>query len=198
MTVLTMPASPELSLVNYDLLDFGFVQRPSTGSAGTRIDRPGMRYKGDFAFPAMPAATALPFESRLERGMSEGLRVKWPLLGVSQGSPGSPRVSGSSSAGTTLVIAGLTPGYGILEGYWLNWVDSSGVYHLHRAAEDRTASVAGVATLSIWPPLRGTPVSNDTIVLDEPMIEGLVTSITPIARDLTKTVSLQFSLSEES
>jgi len=193
--MIILPSSPAPRLVEHQPIDFGFVQRPATGAPGTRIDRPGERIKAAFTFPAMPASTASIYVSRLMRAKSEGLRIPFPLP-RSQGSPGNPAVAGSASAGTVLNIDGATPGYQILEGYWLNVVDSEGVHYLHNVAADVTVSGGGSATLSVWPPLRADLVDGNLVVLDTPKIEGIVIEHSPIPLPHNRIVRIDFTLEE--
>lgn len=194
--MITLPTTPASRQASPRLIDFGIVQRPATGAAVTYIERPGMRLAVDFEYPPMPAETARPFISRLMRARAEGIRVPFPLAGVTQGAPGSPSVNGNDSVGTTLKIKGLTSGYSILEGYWLNVVDAAGVYYLHNVAADVTASVSGTATVSVWPPLRADLVNGNTVVLATPMIEGIVPEPPGWPSPAEQIITLAFSIEE--
>jgi len=178
------------------LLDFGFFQKPSTGGAVTRIDRAGMRHKVEFTFPPTPADTARVFISRIERAKSEGLRIPFLLAGVDQGSPGTPAVNGSGAAGTSLPVKSLTSGYVAREGYWLSVVDSAGVYYLHQVTAEATASGGGTATLSIWPPLRAPLADGNSVILDEPLVEGIVTGDFSWPQPVDGLIEFGFTLEE--
>lgn len=193
--MIILPTSPSPRTIVPRLVDFGIVQRPATGAAVTYIDRPGMRMAVEFEYPPMKTDTARPFISRLLRAKSEGLRIPLPLAGVTQGSPGSPLVNGATSAGTSLLIKGLTPGYQILEGYWLNVVDAGGIYYLHNVAANVTADGSGLATASVWPPLRADLVDNNTVVLAAPSIQGIVPD--PPSWPVPHNLIVQFSFSVE-
>jgi hypothetical protein len=194
--VIALPTSPQARTIVPRLVDFGIVQRPATGGALTYIDRPGMRMAVQFEYPPMRTETARPFISRLLRAKSEGLRIPLPLAGVLQGSPGTPLVNGGTSAGTSLLVKGLTPGYQFLEGYWLNVVDAGGIYYLHNVAADVAANGSGLATVSVWPPLRADLVDGNTVVIGAPSIEGLVPDPPswPVPHDLI--VQLSFTVEE--
>ena len=164
------------------LIDFGFVQE-SAGGAALRIERPGNRWQVELTFPAMTGDDARLLALRMARAKNEGLRVEYPLQGVSQGVPGAPVVNGSDSGGRVLKLRGLTRGYMIKEGYWLNLIGSDGARYLHLVALPVRADAAGLAVLTVEPPLRIFPGDGNLAELAKPVIEGLVMS------DVTWTLS---------
>lgn len=172
--MIELPDSPAPNGVTPRLLDYGAVLRSPTGGSSLRLDRAGSRFAAEISFPPMKADTARVFVSRLLEAKSEGLRIEFPLLGVSQGSPGSPVVDGAGQAGKTLNVRGLTPGYVVKEGYWLSIVDANGQHYLHNARAVVRSSAGGLAALSITPALRVPFADGATIHLAKPMIEGLV------------------------
>lgn len=172
--MIVLPTTPKPAMVQPRVLDFGIVQRPQTGAPATYIERGGTRFAADITYPPMDADTARVFVSRLLRGKAQGIRLGFPLSGVSQGTPGAPTVNGTGALGTSLPIKGLTPGYQLLEGYWLNVTDSAGTVYLHNVAETTTAAAGGTVTAEVWPPLRGTFINGNVITLDAPVIEGIV------------------------
>jgi len=156
------------------LMDFGGVMKPATGGKALRVDRLGNRFKATISLPPMEnKANGRVVVSRLIRAKSEGIRIEYPLCGVDQGSPGSPRVNGADQAGTEIALKGFRPGYGCGEGYWLS-IETDGQHYLYNAAAPATADGAGELTLTIYPPLRAEPADNDIVHLQRPMIEGLV------------------------
>lgn len=172
----TLPTGVHPARVSLAQVDFGFNQESAAGTM-TRIDRPGNRWEAEVEFPPQPADTARQLVHRVVRGKSDGLRVAVPLMGLSQGSPGTPLVDGAASAGRSLNIKGLTVGYQIKEGYWLNLIDAAGVRYLHQVAEDGTVGGTGKITVKVDPPLRYATADGQTVVLDAPVIEGLITSV---------------------
>lgn len=174
--MIELPETPAPNAASPALLDFGFLQRPSTGAGALRVDRPGSRWRLEVSYPVMRADTARVFNSRLIAAKREGLKLTFPLLGVSQGSPGSPTVDGSSASGTSLPVKGLTPGYVVKEGYWLNAIDADGVRYLYNVRATVAADSSGDATLTVEPMIRAPLADGDEIVLDKPMIEGFVDS----------------------
>ena len=118
-----------------------------------------------------------------------------PLLGETQGAPGSPVVDGTDSGGTTLKLKTASPGYVVKEGYWLTLVHA-GVYHLHRAAAVAVVGADGKATLTVEPPLRVFPANGDAVLLARPMIEGLVTALEPYEHPVNRRIQLTATIEE--
>lgn len=172
--MITLPDIPSPNGVAPRLMDYGSVLRPALGGAALRIDRAGSRFGAEISFPPMPANVARVFVSRLLDAKSEGLRIEYPLLGVSQGIPGLPVVDGAGQAGKTLAIRGLTPAYAFKEGFWLSIEDATGQHYLHNCRSNIVAGAGGLATISITPALRVPFANGATIHLAKPMIEGLV------------------------
>lgn len=172
--MIELPLSPAPNGVSPRLIDYGFTMRSPTGGAALRLDRAGSRFAAEVSFPPMKADTARVFVSRLLDAKSEGLRIEFPLLDVSQGNPGSPVVDGAGQAGKTLAVRGLNPGYVCKEGYWLSIEDADGQHYLHNVRATVRADSSGDATLAITPALRVPFADGATIHLAKPMIEGLV------------------------
>lgn len=196
MTMIALPSSPSPNSVAPTMLDYGMVLRPSTGAAPTRINRTGSRYQIHVGYPPMKADIARAFVSRLQQAKVNGLRITYPLLGVSQGIPGTPLVNGSGAAGTSLPIKGLTVGYVLKEGYWLTVVDSAGVHYLHNVTADVTADGSGLATAVVVPALRAVLVDGNTIIIAAPDVEGIVTSDAAWGLNTDKMISVSFTLEE--
>jgi hypothetical protein len=174
--MITLPNFAYPSDVAFSLLDFGMIVRPAAGAPALRINRGGSRYVMEFTLPAMQADQARTVKARLTRAKSEGIRVPVPMLAASQGSPGSPVVDTAASAGTTLYLRALTPGYLIKEGYWLTVTDAGGALYLHDVATAVRAGTDGKATVTLGVPLRCALADGAAVLMAKPMIEGLVTS----------------------
>jgi hypothetical protein len=159
------------------VVDFGFVQE-AVGGSMTRIERPGSKFEVDVSFPLMTAAKARVLVARIARARVQGLRIEYPLLGESQGNPGTPVVDGTDSAGRVLKLRGLALGYQVKEGYWLNLIGPDGARYLHQAAALVEADALGKAVLAVEPPLRIFPADGAAVELAAPVIEGLVVSDT--------------------
>ncbi len=172
--MIELPDDPAPNGADVTLLDFGMVLRPSTGAAALRMDRAGSRYRVAVSFPPMKPDTARVFLSRFQQGKREGLRIDYPLLDLSQGSPGSPVVDGANPTGTTLPVRGLTPGYAVKEGYPLTLIDADGVRYLHFVAAPVMADASGDASVTLTVPIRAPLADGSTILLAKPTVEGLV------------------------
>lgn len=155
------------------LMDFGGVMRPETGGEALRVDRLGNRFKALVTLPPMENdGNGRVVVSRLIRAKSEGIRIEYPLCGVDQGSPGSPRVKGADQAGTSLELDGFRPGYGAGEGFWFS-IETDGQHYLYNVAAPAQADGDGEMTLTFYPPLRVPPADNDVVHLQRPMMEGM-------------------------
>lgn len=193
--MIELPADAVPAAAMPSLVDFGFMQTPSTGAAASRINRPGSRWKVDFTLPPVTADRARVLISRLAEGKSQGLRVPFPLQ-VSQGAPGVPTVDGSGAAGTSLPVKGLNAHYTIKEGYWLTLIDGDGVHYLHTNRSAVAADASGEATLTIWPPLRAPMADDDLVLLAKPLVEGLISSEVSWTMTPDRLVALAFTIEE--
>lgn len=169
--VIEFPIDPSPNDANARPVDNGFTQRGASGPAA-RIDKPGSHWAMEITFPPMKPDVARKFSTRATLALSQGLRIEVPLLGVSQGSPGTPVVDGANPTGTTLPVRGLTPYYQAKEGYWLHIEDGAGKRCLHRVVEPTTADASGDAEIEIWPALWLPFADGDEINLSNPTIEG--------------------------
>lgn len=151
------------------LMDAGFTQRAV--QSADYIPRKGSRYRVGFSFRPRTADEQRVMVARLIAGKQDGVRVKLPLL-QPQGSPGAPVVV--TATGRTLELSGLTPGYAILEGYWLSLVKSS-QHFLHNVRVGATANGSGLATIELNELLRDTFAAATVVNLATPQVEGLLT-----------------------
>jgi hypothetical protein len=172
--MIELPDDPAPNGVEVSLLDFGMILRPATGAAVLRLNRAGSRYRVTVSFPPMKPDVAGKFIARFQKAKREGLRIDFPLLGFSQGSPGAPLVDGANPTGTTLPVKGLTPGYPVKEGFWLTLIDADGNRYLHCATSAVRADASGDAELEIEPPIRAPLPDEAVILLARPTIEGVV------------------------
>ena len=174
--MIELPKLPAPNSVSPALIDFGFVQRPSLGGRATRIERAGGRYRAEIGFPPMKPELARVFVSRLLRAKSEGLRIEFPLLEVSQSPCGAPVVDGAGQTGKTLAIRGLTPHYAFREGFWLTLIDGfDGARYLHNCGTTVAAGADGRATIALAEALRVPFADGASVLLARPTIEGFVT-----------------------
>ncbi|MGX7926456.1 hypothetical protein ACWPMX_07770 [Tsuneonella sp. HG094] len=170
--MIELPDNPAPNAVDPELIDYGMFLRSPTGGSTLRVDRAGSRYKVTVGFPPMRPEVARVFTARLARAKREGLRIEYPLLGASQGNPGSPVVDGAGQAGTTIALTGLNPGYTVREGYWMTFVGNGGSRYLHQAVGVATADGDGAVSVSIEPPLRAPLPDGAEVLLAKPTIDG--------------------------
>lgn len=175
--MIELPATPAPNGASVRVVQFDLIARPQSGAPIQAIFRPGSRFALDVSFPVMRAAVARSFTNRLLRARREGLRMKMPLLGVSQGSPGTPVVDGAYPSGTVLPLRGLAPGYVVEEGYWLTLIDAAGAHYLHSVVGSAIANGAGQATISVETPIRAPFPDGATVLLAAPKVEGFIENI---------------------
>ena len=174
--MITLPTGVYPRGVKASLLDYGVIVRPSSGAPAQRYDRLGSRFAMEFELPPLDGETARLVKARLIQAKRSALRMPVPLLGGPQGAPGAPLVNGTDSAGTTLKLKNLTPGWFAREGYWLNVTDADGALYLHDVAAPVRAGSDGKATLTLGVPLRCVLADGAAVRISNPVIEGLVTS----------------------
>lgn len=165
-----------LNSAHLRLVQPGFTVRGARGTVAGQVILPGACYGIEATLPVMRSRDALRLQADLELAKTEGLRLKVPLHGISQGLPGSPVVDGSGAAGTSLPLRGLTAGYAARKGYWLTVIDTAGNRCLHKVAEPAVANSDGEVTLTLVTPLRTVLIDGDEIILARPTIEGIITS----------------------
>ena len=172
--------------------DAGFTQ--SAMQSDDYIPRKGGRYTVGFTFGPYTEAQGRLMVSRLIAGKQGGIRVRLPLL-HSQGSPGAPVVT--SATGRTLALSGLTPGYPILEGYWLSLV-KAGRHYLHNVGIGATANGSGVATIELNELLRTDFAAGTVVNLAAPQVEGLlIGGEWSWGFDVNRVIPIEFTLKEK-
>ena len=80
--MIILPTSPQPSNVQPSLNDFGGFNEPPLGGAVQRIERMGNRFSAVVTMPAMSATNVRAWITDLLRGKSEGVRIRFPQLGV--------------------------------------------------------------------------------------------------------------------
>ncbi|MEM6907172.1 MAG: hypothetical protein AAF494_00715 [Pseudomonadota bacterium] len=155
-------------------MDYGFTLEGALGGASVRIDRPGSRFMASVSYPLMQPEVARVFVARLIRAKSEGLRIPYPLLRLSQNGSGAPVVDGADQSGSTINLRGFNPGFQFREGGWLSIEDASGQHYLHNVAALTTAASDGRMALPIAPMLRAPFADGASVHVAKPMIEGVI------------------------
>ncbi|MDP3550605.1 MAG: hypothetical protein Q8R81_09430 [Novosphingobium sp.] len=162
-------------VVGYEPLAGGFDVRTSRGALAGRVVTPGGRFAITVEFPTMTYERAMALKSLMISAKGEGLRLAMPLGGTVQAG-GAGTVDGSGAAGTSLPVAGLTPGVMIRRGYWVTVIDADGNHCLHEVAAPVRVDGSGDATLPVNFPLRTVLIDGDAVLVSKPLIEGLITS----------------------
>jgi hypothetical protein len=155
-------------------IDFGFVQRPSTGAKILRVDRQGSRFRLACSVVTMRRADASAVIADLIAAKQEGARFYLPLQGEAQGYPGLPVVDGADQAGKSLALRALTPNYGIHKGWWLSIENADGQHFLHVVRAHGIANEDGELTVSIEPALRYPFLDGAAVHIARPRVEGLI------------------------
>lgn len=172
--MIELPAGVVPNSATVALIDFGGAMQPPLGGPIQRVNRLGNRFRVSMTLPPLRNVdVGRVVVARLLRAKSEGLRVRYPLVGINPGSPGAPRVQGAGQAGSTLAIDGCRPGYGVSEGFPLS-IETGGQHYLHFAAGPSVANGVGEMGVALTPPLRISPADNAPVHIARPMIEGLV------------------------
>lgn len=194
--MITLPTTPAPNDAQTSMIDYGANLRGALGARTVRVDRPGNRFRAAISYPLMKPAEARVFVSRLMRAKSTFVRMPWPLLGISQGAPGSPVVNGAGQAGTAIALRGLTPNYPFLEGYWIS-LFGGGQHYLHNVTNAVNATAGGLATVNIVPALRFPFPDGAVVNVAQPMIDGFVDGeSTDWAIRVDRMVQVGFALEE--
>lgn len=157
--------------------------------------RMGDRWAIDVKVPAVDASACGPgLVADLVRGKKETLRVPVPEFLPAQNYGSSPTVNGGAS-GTVLPVKGLTPGVVIRKGKWLNHVFGAQRF-LYQTAAEVTADGSGNATLTLTQILRRPGVNGHQIILESPVIEGLIPPGQSWSMGSLPAIGVNFSIEE--
>lgn len=167
-----LPTMPAPVSVQPFKIDAGGVLTPSLGGPLLPFGRLGTRLGLRVTMPPIRGGVARQFEVRLLLGQKERVLFEWPLLDLDPGSPSNPQINATSS-GTAISVKGLGAGYQVIEGQPLSVVHD-GRRYMHLSTGPVTADGAGVAAVGIFPPSRVTYAVDDTVEIEVPLIEGLI------------------------
>lgn len=170
---IALPTCPLPNVTTPMLRNFGGMLTPFKGGPEKPINRIGTRFAVRYQMPEMDGADARSFVSRLLRASQSSALMPWPITDFDPGTPGSPLISASVSGGSAIATKAFAAGYTIAEGQFFS-VIHGGRRYVHMNTGDVTASGAGTAVLSIFPPLRTALSTNDVLEFAQPMIEGAV------------------------
>lgn len=193
MAVLALPSVPAPAGMGIELLTNKNVLVSALGGDEQERQRKGSRYALTFTMPPMSYVTSMAWDDLNAEGATVLMAVYQP--GFDVGSPGTPRVNGAGQGGIFLTVDGLTPGYVVRKGQFLNVV-TLGRHYLYRAAADATANASGQAQIQLRTMLRFPPQDNDVVKLAAPMIEGFVRDMKSWEVGVDRLVAIQFKVRE--
>jgi hypothetical protein len=201
--MIDLPSTPEpQSAVPY-FLDQGGWQTPANGGGNAiRLDRLGDRHGITVRMPPMklndPAglAHARVWIQRLKRGMSEGVRMKFPQPDFVI--PLSTLITGTAAAQATLVPFTGGSAVTIPEGIFCTlWDTATAQGYLHSVHTQLVVGGGGTGTLSLHPRLRRAFAAPDEIRFNPPTIEGrLIGEERNWNLEMSRTVGLEFQIEE--
>lgn len=178
-------------------LDFGGLMPSALGGATERIDRLGNRYMVSVDTPSMQIEPeGRRWSARLLRARREGGIVEIHQPDLKTGAPGTPTVATTTASGRSIPVSGLTPGYPIREGQWLNYVVGGQMY-LDQCTAEVIADASGLATIIIQELLRVPLTAGDSIELAKPCIEGWIEGELSLPRSVDRVTSFSFTITEK-
>ena len=172
---------------------------PATSGPSQRQDRMGTRHAIRFDIPVLRYAwcgAGLAADLAIGR-TGDGAIIEIPEPKIPQVNYGTPRVNGVGQLGDTIKIDGVTPGAVIKKGKWLTLVSNGRYYAYFTTRQDVVADENGNATLSICPMIRRSPADNALVILDKPVIQGLIKE--PLQRKILRVggIGLEFEVEEQ-
>lgn len=201
MTV-QMPTWPEPQTAEPFAIDAGGWQEGALEASAVRVDRLGDKHGLRVRMPPMkfddPAGLAHGriWIQRLKRGLSEGVRMKFPQPDFS--TPPSGTVRTATVAQATLLPVTLGAGLTYREGTFCSIVHApTGRRYLHSLNSDAVMNGAGQGQLSLWPRLRIPTVVGWDVLFAPPEIEGKLSGREQNwTLDMARTVGLEFEIRE--
>lgn len=175
MTVLTFPAAIRVAAAVQwgPIANTQALSSPFDGSTQT-VAHPGQRWKASVSWPRLPRAQWRELGAflsylggkagRFTFGAPGAARLAASVIG------GTVRVRGAGQTGSTLDVDGLPNSVVVFEpGDWFSFLNPAGRPQLHRVVFQATSNGSGQATLTITPPLRGSPADDVTINWSAPV-----------------------------
>jgi hypothetical protein len=202
--MIDLPTWPEPASAEPYFLDAGGWQLPSIAAANAiRMDRLGDKHGLAVRLPAMkfndPAgvAHARVWIQRLKRGLSEGVRMKFPTPDYVAPFALATLSAAPAAQAVLIAVAGLPGGVTVPEGLFFGLKKlATGTFYLHSVNTQVVASGGGAANLSVHPRLR-TSFSIADQVICPPQIEGrLVGDRQSWTLENARTVGLEFQIEE--
>lgn len=155
------------------LIDFGGFQRPETGGQVTRINRGGNRYGLEVTFPPLRGDDGRIMVSRLIKGITEGIKLRWRHIDFDVGNAGNVTANGAGQSGRLLNVRGATPNYIFKEGQPFSIIQN-GRHRFYFIDNDVQANGSGLAQIQISPMLRHETDNGAALHLSEPIFEGFI------------------------
>lgn len=178
-------------------LDFGGLMPSALGGSTSRFGRMGDRYAAQVSTPSMEIEPyGRQWSARLLRARKEGGVVLIHQPNFRVGAPGSPVVSAPVAAGRQIPVSGLTPGYAIREGQWLNLI-INGQRYADQVESAVIANASGVATIAIQNLIREPLTAGVKVDFVRPCLEGWIEGNFSIPRANDGFTSFSFNISEK-
>ena len=172
MVAVTLPTSPGNVRYRAFIVSAGGEEESALGGVSQTILRLGDKFGLEVSLPPQVAGdAALNWCAALMLGRREGVRMRWPQVGLSIGNPGSPLVNGAGQSGSTLNMDGGAANYPAKSGQFFSF-DQGGRTYLHMLYDANTFNGAGARALTLVNPLRIIPADNTPLNFAEPMLEG--------------------------
>lgn len=201
--MIDLPSWPEPQTAEPYFMDAGGWQVPSIGGGdAVRINRLGDRHGLSVKMPPMkfndPAglAHARIWISRLKRGMSDGVRIKFPQPDFAP--PANGVVRTATAAQATLLPVTLAAGQTYREGTFFALVNAAtGRRYLHSLNADAVMDGGGAGTISVHPRTRVAAAVGWQVLFNPPAIEGrLIGDSQKWSLEMARTVGLEFVIEE--
>lgn len=172
MVAVTLPTSPGNVRYRAFIVSAGGEEESALGGVSQTILRMGDKFGLEVTLPPMAAGDeALNWCAALALGRREGVRMRWPQVGINVGAPGDIQVFGADQSGSVLTVNQGTPNYPAKSGQFFSF-DEGGRTYLHMLYGDNIFGGDGVRALTLVNPLRIIPTNTRSVNFAEPMIEG--------------------------
>lgn len=180
MTILTFPtlnaagAVRTPNIVQWSLVaNTQTLMSPFDGTTQT-IANPGARWRGSLTFRNLPMGDWRALSAFVASLGGRAGRFTYgpprPQRRAAATISGTVRVNGAGQTGTTLAIDGLPNSVVVFEiGDWISFPNSASRPQLHQITAQATSNGSGQVTLSIAPPLRGSPADDAVITHNNPV-----------------------------
>lgn len=172
---------------------------PATSGPTQRQDRMGTRHSIRFEIPVLRYAwCGAGMAADLAVGRTgDGVIMQIPEPKIPAFDYGTPRVKGAGQLGDKLIIDGIPVGTVIKKGKWLSVLANNRYYSYFTTKQDVVVDGTGTASLDIYPMIRRSPADNAVVILDKPVIQGLIKE--PLQRKILRVggIGLEFEVEEQ-